>query len=364
MNFKSLVVMLVLARVFSVGVTLARTNDMKQLCVNCHTMHNSQGGVAPVVSGVSNVRRGALLNSTCYGCHTTDLISPSNVADGRPFVLDTSSPVYGLTGTEAGHTTLAGGDFSWVANGGDLKGHNVSGIVTTQASRFPPGGSPLNVFDTARPLTCAGINGCHGDLSRTDEIVAMSQTHHAAELTIDGLTVAQSFRFLNGIVGYEDPKYELNVGNTPDLSHNQYKGAARVAESSIDTTTISYSCARCHGDFHSGSGDSGVLADSVTPFVDPWIRHPVDYDMGGLGGEYLGYGPGGTYNFATPLGSITPSAPIGAVTLNVAAGNAIVVCVSCHRAHGSPYDYSLRWDYKNWPTSGYNGCGDCHTAKD
>jgi len=360
MNLKSLVVMLVLARVFSVGVTLARTNDMKQLCVNCHTMHNSQGGVAPG----GNVKRGALLNSTCYGCHTTDLITTSNVDGGRPLVLNTSGPVYGLTGTEAGHTTLAGGDFYWVSVVSDLKGHNVNGIAT-QSSRIPPGGSATNVFDSSRPLTCAGINGCHGDLSRTDEIVAMSQTHHAAELSIDGSTVARSFRFLNGIAGFEDPNYELTVTSS---DHNQYKGAARSGVEgplSATITTISESCARCHGNFHSGSGNDGVLDGASVAFTDPWIRHPVDYDMGGLGGEYLGYGPSGTYKVATPLGSINVTSAIGTVTLNSTIDkNAIVVCVSCHRAHGSPYDYSLRWDYKNWPASGYNGCGDCHTAKD
>ncbi|RLA81698.1 MAG: hypothetical protein DRG33_00080, partial [Deltaproteobacteria bacterium] len=40
-----------------------------------------------------------------------------------------------------------------------------------------------------------------------------------------------------------------------------------------------------------------------------------------------------------------------------------VQCLSCHRAHGSPYPDMLRWDYRNWPGGGMNGCAVCHTSK-
>ena len=86
--------------------------------------------------------------------------------------------------------------------------------------------------------------------------------------------------------------------------------------------------------------------------------------MGGLGGEYAGYGGGvGTYMVETPLATdnLGGGVPLPSV---LGIGNAIITCITCHRAHGSPYQDLLRWDYKNWPGSGYNGCGDCHTAKD
>jgi predicted CXXCH cytochrome family protein len=43
------------------------------------------------------------------------------------------------------------------------------------------------------------------------------------------------------------------------------------------------------------------------------------------------------------------------------AGDAIVTCISCHRAHGSPYYKLLRWDYAG---SISTGCAYCHTSKD
>ena len=46
-------------------------------------------------------------------------------------------------------------------------------------------------------------------------------------------------------------------------------------------------------------------------------------------------------------------------------GDAIVLCISCHRAHATPYDDILRWNYREWPgiNDNQNGCLACHTTK-
>ncbi|NTV15023.1 MAG: cytochrome c3 family protein [Desulfobulbaceae bacterium] len=325
MNNLSLVLMLLLFVLFSGVGVWARTDEMMQRCDSCHTMHNSQDGNINQ-SGIG--LQSALLGDTCYGCHTgVNVIEPGHLH--IPYVMSTvaSSPVYGSTGTEPGHNTLAAGSFYWVAQGNNLKGHNVNipGVL-------------------APTLTCAGATGCHGDLSVANETASIYQSHHAAS--------PSSYRILNGIEGLGDQDYELTVGND---DHNQYKGISRQTDSDASDASISHLCATCHGNFHSVTGNYGVS--------DPWIRHPVDYDMGQIGGTYLGYGdPDGTYNVATPLGSdIVTTIKTQVFT---EASDAIVVCISCHRAHGSPYDYNLRWNYQDWPASGYNGCGDCHAAKD
>ena len=56
---------------------------------------------------------------------------------------------------------------------------------------------------------------------------------------------------------------------------------------------------------------------------------------------------------------------------NDAVGNdqAIVMCLTCHRAHGSPNHASLRWNYRAWPGNDpfegvpQGGCQICHTSK-
>ena len=47
-------------------------------------------------------------------------------------------------------------------------------------------------------------------------------------------------------------------------------------------------------------------------------------------------------------------------------GKAIVLCISCHRAHATPYADILRWDYSSCTAGNQNddcGCFACHTSK-
>jgi hypothetical protein len=347
---------------------------MKKPCADCHIMHDSQAGAAVALGFVAAGALGlvgpqeGLTKATCSGCH-----EGVNIGGGTdaPFVVTLSGLAdYRATGTEVNHNTLAGGNFWWVTQvGGDLKGHNVVGVGAAQVSRVPPGGGT-----TFTELTCAGTNGCHGDNSAgMSQMNSIWGGHHGnttgeAVATPGALLTPTSYRFLNGIKGFEDPTWEYTVDKA---NHNQYKGVVRSSDGAADASSVSFLCARCHGDFHNGAGNLGVVAGAT--FLSPWLRHPVDIDMGGLGGEFLQYGDvvggvvgagvAGDYNVSTPLASTAVTAALSAVTLGSEGNNAIITCLSCHRAHGSPWDYSLRWDYQNWPGAGYNGCGDCHTVK-
>jgi cytochrome c553 len=331
-------------------------------------MHNSENYLEVVPGGIGPQL--ALMNNTCTGCHTGSNASTPD----RPFVFDTASPLPLYDSSAATtHGTLAGGSFYWVMTGlpgSDLKGHNVAGVGATQIFRTPPGGS--DTFDATAPLTCAGDKGCHGVIKTgMNQVTSIWGSHHAnGTQSIDGSSVARSYRFLNGIVGVEDSDWEYSLAAG---DHNQYKGVARTADDDIgaNSKTISHFCAECHGDFHSGAYPAGV--SNITFATDPWIRHPVDIDMGpvaGAGSEYAAYGGGGGYDVRTPLADdnfLDVTSMLNSVTLGSAGKNAIITCITCHRAHGSPWDYSLRWDYKNWPgTGGYiykGGCPDCHSAK-
>jgi len=325
-------------------------------CSSCHTMHYSQNGGVLEEWGKHGPYKALVIND-CIGCHTGN----NDGTNFTPYVTSTSPPNYGETGTEG--NTLAGGSFYWVSIGEEKKGHNV--VPFPPDSRFgntPPGGPGLT-----SQLTCAGTTGCHGDRNKEGDFEALLGAHHADDSTIDGQTVGTSYRFLKGILGYEDSDWEYQ----PDASHhNQYKGTDRSSEAQVNTTTISYLCAECHGFFHSGDGISG----QSTGWGSPWLRHPTDYDMSNTasGSEYRAY-PGnyaaprstGTnpYSVIAPLGSEDVSAPKTNILFQ--GQDAIVTCISCHRAHGSPYNAILRWDYYGWPqTTTKNGCNACHTNKD
>jgi len=343
-------------------------------CADCHTMHNSQDGAAVEASPNRSLTKG-----DCVGCHTGTNASGGNI----PYVTDTTAPTYSADGT--GATTLAGGSFYWVGTD-DSTAHNVVGIKTADANmpnNTPPGWDPAvsgNVIagGTATwgsQLTCAGTYGCHGPHTAADDFEDIAGAHHGDDSAIDGTSTASSYRFLNGIVGIEDSDWEFQ----PTASaHNGYKGAARTAISAIgseaNTDTISYFCATCHGQYHSGTGV--VNGGTVSIGTNPWLRHPSDYDMADTeaGAEYHFYNgtstpASATYSTEAPVALSTPAV---SSTVDVSTtGEAIVTCISCHRAHGSKYSDLLRWDYNSASDSmiaggGANntGCFICHTTKD
>jgi len=313
-------------------------------CSSCHTMHNSQSST----SMTGGEAEAALLNSSCIGCHTGTNINPS--ISGFPYVLDLSAggPDYGPSDTGIGGNTLAGGNFYWVTSD-DRKGHNVTGIVQEDGElhKTPPGSISGAM---SSQLTCAGEYGCHGDRSagNSDLDSLRPGSHHEDDAPELGTTVPNSYRFLHGIKGFEDEDWEFTVSaTTGSEDHNQYKG---VTDNDGSDDTISFFCASCHGNFHGSNVDNGDNSS-------PWLRHPTEIDLptSGEHGAYTSYEP------AVPVASTVITNPLSDVSVSE---NRIIACVSCHRAHGSPWDSILRWDYKSWPNGGYNGCAVCHSYKD
>lgn len=336
-------------------------------CGNCHTMHNSQDGVSVTTSGTPN---GVLLNTGCIGCHSGTNSGTTTV----PYVFDT-------TGDPTG-TTLAGGNFYWVANIADNRGHNVSGVASQDATLgdTPPGGTVLS-----SQLKCGGTTGCHGNQTIADEFGAIAGGHHGSGgsiLTADtskrftsGSTtdMSDAYRMLAGIIGIEDNDWEYT--NTTDGDHNQYYGIDRAAETDTAAGSVSSLCASCHGTFHNGAGNVSAS------FSSPWVRHPTDFDMATATGTEYAFYNGGDGTNAAPYSTVAPVAstivdagastvaPLAAVNVTSATADAsaIVTCLSCHRAHGSANADLLRWDYAGITAhsgAGNIGCFICHTTKD
>jgi hypothetical protein len=324
------------------------------LCSSCHTMHYSQdGGVLPEWGDTGPYE--ALLTSDCAGCHM-------GVNDGgtTPFVFSSAAPVYGDSGSSADSNTLAGGNFHWVAQaGGDSRGHNVAGLMARDTTLAQPPGFTGNraaadgsipgggSWPAGQQVTCAGAYGCHGSHASGSMSGAVRGGHHqgmGGARIAPGTSPAEGFRMLIGVAGYEDSDWEYH---STVSAHNQYKGAT----GGTDNSTISSLCARCHGNFHAASAPGS-----------PWLRHPIDYDMGSTAAnsEYRAYGGVNinAYRPDIPVASVNVGAPLTKVTF---AGDTIVACVSCHRAHGSPYHKMMRWDYAGGIGG---GCTACHTSKD
>jgi predicted CXXCH cytochrome family protein len=383
MKKTSIVMLLIL---LSVVLVSGSAYAIGGLCYSCHTMHNSQGGLGEVqtYSGISgtitpNVTtpQQYLLKADCIACHAGSTPTSTN-SFGAPIVLHTNNPGPDLQG---GGYTLAGGDFYWVATGHgatDSKGHNVAGLaaadVAITPANTPPGfdsGATTGfAFDTVgstwtiNQLSCAGTYGCHGRHDST----GITGAHHGntggtatqAGPSSAPTTVGSSYRFLGGIRGLEQSQWNWNE---TALSHNEYFGVDDTSNRNqlntayLNKDTISFSCAECHGFFHSRIDDLSTGT--------PWLRHPTDIVLKGSG-EYTNYT---AYSTEAPVarGSVKTSSG-STVTPGLATGDnsAIVMCLSCHRAHGSPEPGLLRWTYSGMVAGGGGadtGCFTCHTSK-
>jgi len=350
------------------------------VCSNCHTMHASQDGTL-----MGDGPNDYLLLYSCINCHS-GATGSATTPNGAPIVLRTS----GVPGGQGPLQTLAGGDFYWVANDTDSKGHNVDVIVGQDLAiganigNNPPGWDENYAQDAlgdtvaagaadwgTNQLTCAGQYGCHGDHGVVGNDAGIVGSHHGntggtASQANGATTVGASYRFCAGINGLEHSNWEWNATTS---AHNEYFGTTYNdtggAPGGNDLRTISYFCALCHGDFHA----SGDIGGSTTP----WQRHPTDIVLfsGSRGtDEYSNYNQGGGYNLQAPVArGAVPASSDSTVVVdsgNTATG-AIVMCLSCHRAHGSDQPDILRWDYSTIIAGGgslNSGCFVCHTTKD
>jgi predicted CXXCH cytochrome family protein len=333
-------------------------------CVNCHTMHNSQGG-APMNYDASATSNNALARGDCVGCHAQN--TAANIVSSIPQVHHSNA------------TDLPGGNFAYaIDDTDDTKAHNVAGVFTSNDGTLgntPPGYSTgydpsTTGFDDAERLSCAGINGCHGNRDEANEFSAISGAHHGDDAVLkfggivegsQGASVATSYRFLYKVHGGEAAWDDIDgVGEYDSDTHNEYKGAVFAGRTSMDwaaVDTISELCAECHGNFHA-SGATGIGAAS------PWLKHPTDAILPNSG-EYQYYNPdaANVYSVEAPVARATiPNTASSVVTPDTD----LVMCLSCHRAHGSDYADILRWDYSTMNAgtgTSDTGCFTCHTTK-
>ncbi|MHA2315836.1 MAG: cytochrome c3 family protein, partial [Candidatus Hermodarchaeia archaeon] len=355
-------------------------------CSDCHTMHNSQNnttmrgasaGVQPGPSPECNdchadIRK-ILLQMDCLGCHAQNPGGVANIVNSNwPQIAHNNS------------IDLAGGNyrdlFSSLGNP-DSHGHNVHGFGNAEIAadsdlannppgyeaNYDPSSGGYDTATVAGQIMCAGQNGCHGNRDQVSSYAAMNKTHHADDSMLkfgsiaegqQGSTSGTSYRFLYKVLGGEDSDWQASVSAT---DHNEYKGALfggrGQTQNWSDVTTISDLCAECHGVYHAGGlvGDIGIGSSS------PWLRHPTDAQIPNTG-EYASYT---AYSTEAPVARVTiPNSPSNAV--NPGTDDAIVMCLSCHRAHASPYPDALRWDYSTMIAGGggSGGCFTCHTQKD
>lgn len=337
-------------------------NGSQLVCDNCHTMHYSEGGVAPPSKAEGypqNADSGgpfphllvkANITDLCLQCHM------NNQYTGAPSVLNT---------TPGSGTLLPGGDFGYTYNvspsalpGQVPGGHNPfgnSGAPSANINPSPDGGAtglvpPGNTGAALTNFVCTNCHGEHGpesgNVNFSNPSSTQSYQNYGYRLLLGVVNgnntvaadsiVSQAWVVSGGAVVAGPDGANLTVSES-STNHNVYKGG------------FSEWCSSCHANFHSESNtDSNVYNGTA------YIRHPTNYNLtSGIIRDY-----GSNYNYVYPLNVVTNSDGQTPTNENPISTNDKIMCLTCHKAHATANPNSLRWD----PTqaSALGQCNTCH----
>ncbi|MBU8871652.1 MAG: hypothetical protein KOO60_12370 [Gemmatimonadales bacterium] len=306
------------------GSALAFHDGGVAYCAGCHTMHNSQDGVA--IDGL--VTNSNLLNENdateaCLRCHA----SYGQFADGNGW--GAGGDFYWVTKT-----------FTWESHGtktstGDSHGHNVispgRGLNPEATLARAPGGGSAG-FQSAY-MACTSCHDPHGN---TNFRLLYGET------TIAGPGEPDTPRpnYDGGGFNFTEPA-PLAAGNSRYTNRTSSRGEPETDSAhTVYKSGMSEWCANCHTNFHD---------DNATDFV-----HPVSEEMNGLAANYNAYVATSDFSgvAATSYSGLVPFEDVDVDlttvdTENYTAGptsNDQVMCLSCHRAHATPFADATRWD--------------------
>jgi hypothetical protein len=279
-------------------------------CNGCHTMHNSQDGqlVDPdSPNGNPWLLVDATPSDTCLSCHASGL---GAVLSGPAFDPLVPAPEKG-----AGNFVFLyednindGHDGALEPVTGDAAGHNLNapghGLAPDATLTTSPGG--------AFPASVMGCTSCH-DPHGTD---AFRLLYGAGRLVQDFYSFTNAAPDADGI--------SIFFGAEGPSNHTAYLSG------------MSGWCGNCHGSFH----DAGTT-----------LKHPSDEAIGGtIATAYGLYNGTAQYQTGDPALSYLPEVPFEdllnttASTAGPSAGS-VVMCTTCHRAHGSSAMDAGRWDF-------------------
>jgi predicted CXXCH cytochrome family protein len=323
-------------------------------CSNCHVMHDSE---TP-----SLLKEMIPASQQCLGCHGQNAVGDRNIITVENIRIP--QVLHSMGGGD-----LAAGNFRYISDdlGGDYAmGHNVSGVAGAETPPMDtppgfigsvriPGGTGPSSWPQGKRLECAGTWGCHGDRRMEDPMEAIAGAHHEDDSVLDGTTVGKSYRFILGLTGAEHPswQYPATSGN-----HNGYRGDPMLQS----MNTIGYLCGECHGVFHPHQDLGGTRALGA----NVWHRHPSERSFNEMkGGAYAGseFEAYTAYDVNVPMAFAAPTGHETEVN-----AQSIITCITCHKAHGSPYRKILRWDYDQIEAgledgAPPSGCRICHSRK-
>lgn len=313
--------------------SVASAGKVTGVCSTCHTMHASQNGVAGTPHNT------LLVGTGCTSCHADPAYD--NDSSGKSTATPFAPQVDNHVSSPAGFINNAGYFDSTAGN--STHQHNVVGATNYADTVITGGVAPGGTFPIgsgSNPvLTCGD---CHGG----------SGGHHGS--------TNSSYRLLSG----------TNTTISTQTDYGAVAAGPTVAcgtrsEVAYNATDMNAFCARCHGTFHQSSNPTTAAGNQRSSTSGTWLRHPTDISMAAQKTLGATITPSlQESNFSLTGNDRVVVGTIGANGSGVTDG---LMCLSCHVAHGGPYDDLLSFDYTAQTAGGATparnlaGCEACHS---
>lgn len=316
-------------------------------CMGCHNIHDGKSASSLLIAGDVT---STCANASCHGAASAGsyhILSPT-VTPGVP-------PAQMTPGGDFGWLLKS---YSWVPRAGTTStdagkghGHNVvavdlAGYVADDNNTTAPGGSMLS-----NTLSCNSCHDQHGKLRRlsstgtfvtTGAPIVASGSYNTSADPAAGQAVG-SYRLLRGPGSNTLPTDVTFTSIFNAVSPSSYNRSEAVTPTKVAYGLgITEWCSTCHPDMHSGTSSK--------------LTHPVNVGLSAATAAnyntYLGSGRTGASGFD----SIVPyqrdnsndyvalRALSNDNSLTQAATSDRVMCLSCHRAHASGFEFMGRWN--------------------
>lgn len=362
--------MTVAAILFCAGSVYAFHRGGVGECEGCHTIHNSANGFS---AGISSkfLLRGSSPSSVCLNCHQKS-------GDTGPTSYHISTAEVDMPFSIPPRQLSPGGDFGWLkksyawipalggaieTSAGDSHGHNIDapdyGYFPDSYKASSPGGSYPSLS-----LGCTSCHDPHGKYRRNPD----------GAIRTTGFPIKDSGSFVNS----PEPDTAFAVGAYRLLAGSGYTPKSLTAglsfannppfavapfpanrSESISQTRVAYGdgmsewCRNCHATIHSvatptplihpAGSSTGRLPSEITSYYDSYVKTG---DLSGTNDtSYLSLVPFevGSTSYASLKMIVSATPNKGPSPFD---GTPQVMCLSCHRAHASGWDGSMRWNNK------------------
>lgn len=371
------------------GTTYAFHDGGVAYCEGCHTMHESINGAPAMITGLTGtvknlvpsgdsqfvnvspyLLKGSDQSSTCLNCHRQPDTAPTSY-----HIM--SEP----TGTGTPVERTPGGDFAWIIGPTNTKapanhrGHQIIardyGLTTASPNyTVSPGGNyPAN------QLYC---NSCHDPHSaaRMDSTAAViTRNTGSSGLAISGSGSYNNsafdagaalgvYRFLggNGYVPKSATGAAAFTANPPfavapaTYNQSEWSGSALSPVRVAYGSGMSEWCGNCHASILNNvagtgtnhihpAGSSALLSQGEGALYNAYV---ASGDMSGTSANsyntLVPYEEGLARSGANYATLQTHANNNGSYTAGPTSGTENVMCLSCHRAHASAWNYGLRWN--------------------